>query len=148
MSITNSAQGAGENMSQRQSALHAEIFLTFISLWISGREKKSWACLWLTLLGTMETLLWNCGQAFVPLLNWLLYFIFKHKLNLPGIFVSPLNHRKENPRVNRHFWEQSIQGPGKSVEHFESDFEVVFPRMRSDFTSLSNILSCYLLWLS
>lgn len=102
-------------------------FLTFISLWISGRSReKSWVCLWLTLLGTMETLMWNCGQTFVPLLNWLLYFIFKHKLKLPGTFVSHPNHRKENPRVNRHFWEQPIQKSGKSMEYFGSDFEVIF----------------------
>lgn len=107
-------------------------YFIFISSWISGRgwrEKGSWVCLWLTLQETMETLLGSCGQTFVPLLNWLVYYIFKHKVNLPGIFVSPLNQRKENSRVNRHFWEQPIQRPGKSMEHFESDFEVIAPRI-------------------
>lgn len=120
-------QGAGENMSP-QSALHAQIiFFLLLFPYVSQVEAgKSWVCLWLTLLGTMETLMWNCGQTFVPLWNWLLYFIFKHKLKLPGTFVSHSNHRKENPRVNRHFWEQPIQKTGKSMEYFGSDFEVIF----------------------
>lgn len=134
-----------------QSALHALFFFPLLfpcESQVEAGERKSWVCLWLALLGTVETLLWNCGQTFVPLLSWLLYFIFKHKLDLPGIFVSPLSHRKENPRANRNFWEQPIQRLGKSMEYFESDIDVIFPWMRSDFSALRNFLSFSLIWFS
>lgn len=67
------ARGDGEDMSQPHSALHAQILIfILIFSWISGRgwtEKGSWVRQRLTLQGTVEALLGNCGQTLVPPLN-------------------------------------------------------------------------------